>query len=148
MYTRGAFLALPNTHLHTFLWRSCWTWPCTHEYVKQYNTSIKATRNWRSKYRDGRAKKYTNKNRRDNKQTRCIPCTLFHFYILLSSNRISLKKCMGMHLVCLLSLLLLCTFWPCRPYLLLQFLVVYVIIYQGRQNQSGKTDHSFQRLVG
>ena len=46
-----------------------------------------------------------------------------HPYIQFLSNGVSMKKCVGMHLVryspyysCL------CTFWPYHPYLFLQFI--------------------------
>ena len=51
--------------------------------------------------RDGRIKMYTNKNGRDN-------INKMHPYTVFSSNRVSTKNCVGMHLVCIIPTIVIC----------------------------------------
>ena len=70
--------------------------------------------------RDGRVKLYKNKNSRDNDK--------IHPYISFSSNRVSLKKNVWMHLVCYPYYSCSCTLWPYHPYLH-NFLVFYTLLF-------------------
>ena len=80
--------------------------------VLQLNTSIKSDKKYAERSRDERAKKSTNKKRRDNNRQGAP-------YILFSSNKVSMRNACSIASYLLLSLLLLLVFFLALPSLLL-----------------------------
>ena len=80
--------------------------------VLQLNTSIKSDKKYAERSRDERAKKITNKKRRDNNRQGAP-------YILFSSNKVSMRNACSIASYLLLSLLLLLVFFLALPSLLL-----------------------------